>query len=262
MHAICGAGDTITTFAAASDSNAVSPSNASTSADASSSANVTAMSTALASMPDAVTDLPANRTQDSPLQAPQDAAPIASDVSTTAAGRLPTAGDRPVTFAEARFIAAADSATSDQRADWAPSPPLIPAVRRIAPRPSALFRHSVSAIPHAAQLRHSKHHHAPAFDGYHASAHPKFNKSLQHQAVSASASGDGAEVWCSNSRQAVLKRPATAGQIRSQAALRQVPEGQPSRPQTAAAAGRAWHSVRYTALDPHLHDTDTHAVAS
>lgn len=256
MHATCDVGNTVITSAAACDSNAGSPPIASTSADAAT------MATAWSSMPDAVTDLPADRAQDGALQAPQDAAPISSDPPATAAGSVPTVGGWPGTSAEALSTAAADTATSDQRADWAPSPPLVPASRRTAPRPSALFRHSTSAMPHAARVRHSQHHHAPAFGSHRLSAHPKIDSTLQHEEVSASASEDVAEVWCSNCAHNVSRRPATAGQIRSQTAFRQVVEEQSSRPQTAAAAGRAWHSVRYTALDPHLQDTDTQASAS
>ena len=256
MHAICAAGATVTTSAAASDSNAVSSPDASTSADAA------ATSAAFASTPGGVPDLSAEGRQGPALQAPQDAAAIAPDPSATAAGSLSVAEDQPVTSAEALSTAAADSATSKQTAGWAPSPPLFPAVRRTAPRPSALFRHSISAISHAAPLRHSKHHHAPACDGYHAPAHSQIDSTLQHQAVRASEIENDAEVWCSNSREGVLKRPATAGQVRSQTALHQVPEEQSSRPQTAAAAGRAWPPARYTVFDAQCHDSDTQALAS
>ena len=249
MHAMCAAGDIVTTSAAASDSNAVSSPNATTSADAAT------MGAASTSMPDAVTNLPADRTQDSTLQAPRDAAPISSDPSATAAGSL-IAGNQPIVSAEVLSTAVADSATCDQGADWAPSPPLIPAVRRIAPRPSALFRHSISAMPYAAHFGHSKHQNAPALNGQRESAidlaHAKINGTVQNQTVSASASEDDAEGWCSNSRQrsVCLKRPATAGQARSQTALHQVLGERSLRPQTAAAAGRAWPPVRYTVVGP------------
>lgn len=250
MHAICAAGDIVTTLAAAFDSNAVPPPSATTSADAAT------MSAASTSMRDAGTGLPADRTQDGALQAPQVAAPTASDPSASAAGTLFKAGDQPVASAEALSTATADSATSDQRADCGPSPPLIPAVRRIAPRPSALFRHSISAMPYAAHYGHSKHHNAPAPDSQCVSAihrsHPKINGTVQNQAASASASEDDAEVWCSNSRQGSLKRPATAGQVRSRTALHQVLGKHSSRPQSAAAADRAWPPVRYTVVDPNL----------
>lgn len=243
MHAICDAGDIAAALAAASDSHALSPPDASTSADA---ATMSA---------DAVTDLPADTTQDVALQAPQDAAPVASHPSATAAGSLPTAGNQPVTSAETFPTAAADSATSNQQAAWAPSPPLVPAVRRIAPRPSALFRHSISAMPHAAPFGHSKHRNGPAFDDYCASAHHKIDSTLQHQAVRELGRGE-AEVMCSNSREGILKRPATAGQMRSQSALVQVLGEQSSRPQTAAAAGRAWPRGRYTGDEPNSHGSD------
>ena len=220
--------------------------------DASTSADAAIMSAELTTTPDAVTDLPA---EDVALQVFQDAAPVASHPSATVAGSLPTSGNLPVTSAETFPTAAADSATSNQQASWAPSPPLIPAVRRVAPRPSALFRHSISAMPHAAPSGHSKHHNGPAFDGHCASAHHKIDTTLQHQAVRALGRGE-AEVMCSNSREGLLTRPATARQMRSQTALQQVLGEQSSRPQTAAAAGRAWPRGRYTGDNPNSHESD------
>ena len=213
--------------------------------DVSTSADAATTSAALASMPDAVPD----QAVDSALQSAQDAAPLSSDTAATAAGTLPTAGDQPDADAEALSTAAADSATSEQRSVWAPSPPMIPAARRIAPRPSALFRHSISAMPPAAHIAHSQHHSAPGLDSHYISAfhqsHPKLDSAL-HRTVYPSAYGKEGEVLGSNSKEGISRRPATAGPARSPTSLLQVLGEQPSRPQTVAAADRAWPSLRYT----------------
>lgn len=207
------------------------------------------VSAALASMPDATPDQPIDKADDSTLLSAQDATQLSSN---TTAGALPTAGDQPVTYAETPSTAADDSATSEPRAVWAPSPPVIPAARRIAPRPSALFRHSISAMPHAAHSAHSQPHNAPDLDSHYMSAlhhsHSKLDSALHHTGYPFS-HGKDAEVWGSNSREGVSRRPATAGPARSPTALREVLGEQPSRPQTAAAADRAWPSVRYTVCD-------------
>lgn len=249
-HPICDADEdkVVGTSAAASDSNAVPPPHVSTSADA-----VTA-SAALASRPEAVTDQPADRAKDSTLPSDQDAAPLPSDIPATAAGTLSTAKDQPAAYAEELSTAAADTTTSEPRADWAPSPPMIPAARRVAPRPSAFFRHSISAMPHAA---HSQHHHATGLDNHYI---PALHHS--HPKLDTSAVGKDAGVWGSNSKEGISKRPATAGPAISPTASHQVLREQPSRPQTAAAADRVWPGVRYIACDPNLDGLDLKVLAS
>ena len=195
-------------------------------------------SVSVVSVANAVVDVPLHAAQDSTLPSRQDAALPSSDTPATAA-------DQPVTSAGAVPQAAAGGATSEQ---WTPSPPLVPAVRPVAPRPTALFHRSISAMPHAAHFGKSKYHDASALGDHHISAihraRPKLG-SASHHAVNASANWGDADLWGGDSRQAVLKRPATAGQARTETALHQVLGVPPSRPQTAAAAGRARPSTRW-----------------
>lgn len=207
--------------------------------DASMSTN--SASAAQASAPEAEHDLPVDKAEDSTLQY---VASPPSDTAATAADSPPTAVHQPGTPAEAPSTA--DSTVAEH---WPPSPPLIPAARPVAPRRTGFLQHSMSAMPTATQLGRYKHRVASALDGHHMSAvqcaQPKVGSTLA-QASDASVTEHGAELQCSSSRQGMLRRPATAGQARTETAFSpQWALGvQTSRPQTAAAADRCWRSVR------------------
>ena len=119
-------------------------------------------------------------------------------------------------------------------------------------------------MPLAAHSAHSQHQNAPGLDSHYISAfhhfHPKLDSALHHS-VYPLGQGKGAEVWGSNSREGLLRCPATAGPARSPIALRQPLWEQSSRPQTAAAADRAWSSVRYTVCDFNLAGSDMKMLA-
>ena len=177
------------------------------------------------------------------------AASPAAGAADTAASMLSTAVTQPdVTLDESNTSAAQDATFTA----WTPPLPETPAVRLGAPRRSAAFRHSISAMPHSKLRAGLKHHSIPALRPRYRKFAPldeymlsRKDRSPQEEA-DAVPNAENAELPDRFNRQGVLRRPATAGQARTQTALHHQELGAAAlRPQTAAAsAGRAWRSGR------------------
>ena len=147
------------------------------------------------------------------------------------------------TNTETPTTAAAEGATADR---CEPPPPQMPATRSAAPRRTAALRHSISALPHATVLPQSPDH-APAAMPNPCSAPPDTSRALQQQKAAdvMSQSAEVADLQGWSGRHSLVRRPATAGQSKSRAALHDGAFGaKAGRPQTATAAGRGWPAGR------------------
>ena len=118
-----------------------------------------------------------------------------------------------------------------------PSPPHIPAIRPVAPRPSSAFRHSMSAMPNKASLPHLHPH----------SGHQLSGDDMLLQQTSNGIAGDGS-FWGRHD-EGTVQRPFTADQAKVPSALQEEHFGvQHHRPQTAFTAGHARPVRRYSKL--------------
>ena len=116
-----------------------------------------------------------------------------------------------------------------------PSPPHIPAIRPVAPRPSSAFRHSMSAMPDKAPLPNL----------HPRSSHQLSGDDMFMQQTSNGIAGDGS-FWGRHD-EGTVQRPFTADQAKIPSALQEEHFGvQRHRPQTAFTAGHARPVRRYS----------------
>lgn len=176
--------------------------------------------------------------------------PVLPAVST--AGADTTAVGLPTTAVDEAAVASVAPATAAEVPfrTALPSPPQNTAIRPVAPRRSAAFRHSMSAMPHKSSFMQSGISHQHPQRSHLSSFSPQNHNVGQQEETDTVKSGAMrmprvSLSWDRKSTEGVLQRPLTAGHSKVPTALQQEQiAAQRARPQTAFTATHAWPNSR------------------